>query len=365
MSDWPAANSLLARALREPALAGRLSAAELDLLVRQGRRADLLALLGERLAAAGHLQPLHPRARNHVESARRLAAKQARDVHHEVHCIMRVLEPLWVPVILLKGAAYLLAGLPAGTGRLVGDVDIMVPQPVIDDVEKRLLATGWTGFKTDPYDQRYFRVWMHEIPPLVHVDRGVTLDVHHTILPPTARMQPDAGKLLAAARPLDEDGLLHVLGDLDMVLHSATHLFQEGEFEHGLRDLFDLDSLLRHFAGSRQGFWDALTARAAEMDLAVPLAYALRYAHGICGTPVPAEVIDGAARAAGLTPGGLAVRDWLYGRALAAPHPSCDGHGGGLARWILYVRSHWLRMPLHLLVPHLLRKAVRRRLYEE
>jgi len=29
----------------------------------------------------------------------------------------------------------------------------------------------------------------------------------------------------------------------------------------------------------------------------------------------------------------------------------------GPARWLLYVRGHALRMPLHLVLPHLLRKA--------
>jgi hypothetical protein len=28
--------------------------------------------------------------------------------------------------------------------------------------------------------------------------------------------------------------------------------------------------------------------------------------------------------------------------------------------WLLYVRSHWLRMPAHALLPHLARKALRR-----
>jgi len=28
--------------------------------------------------------------------------------------------------------------------------------------------------------------------------------------------------------------------------------------------------------------------------------------------------------------------------------------------WLLFVRSHWLRMPAHLLVPHLVRKSMRR-----
>jgi hypothetical protein len=34
----------------------------------------------------------------------------------------------------------------------------------------------------------------------------------------------------------------------------------------------------------------------------------------------------------------------------------------GFARWLLYVRGHYRRMPLRLLVPHLVRKAVRSRL---
>jgi hypothetical protein len=41
-------------------------------------------------------------------------------------------------------------------------------------------------------------------------------------------------------------------------------------------------------------------------------------------------------------------------------HESCNDRWTGLARWLLFVRSHWLKMPVHLMVPHLLRKAFRR-----
>jgi hypothetical protein len=53
---------------------------------------------------------------------------------------------------------------------------------------------------------------------------------------------------------------------------------------------------------------------------------------------------------------------WLLAIALRPNHPSCDGPWTPLARWLLYVRAHWLRMPLRLLLPHLLRKAWERRL---
>jgi len=54
--------------------------------------------------------------------------------------------------------------------------------------------------------------------------------------------------------------------------------------------------------------------------------------------------------------------DALFVPALYPAHPSCDIALTGLARWALYVRAHYLRMPWHLPLPHLARKAVRRRL---
>jgi hypothetical protein len=52
--------------------------------------------------------------------------------------------------------------------------------------------------------------------------------------------------------------------------------------------------------------------------------------------------------------------DALFLRALMPDHESCNDRWTGLARWLLFVRSHWLKMPVYLMVPHLLRKAFRR-----
>jgi hypothetical protein len=54
--------------------------------------------------------------------------------------------------------------------------------------------------------------------------------------------------------------------------------------------------------------------------------------------------------------------DQLVGRALTPEHPDHPTKVTALARWLLYVRSHYLRMPLQLLIPHLLRKGFRKRL---
>jgi hypothetical protein len=194
---------------------------------------------------------------------------------------------------------------------------------------------------------------MHEIPPLRHGRRGTTIDVHHSILPRAVAPRFDAQALLDAAVGVAGHSDLQMLQPVDMVLHSATHLFHEGEFMNGLRDLLDLDSLLRHFA-STPGFWESLVPRAAILGLARPLWYALHLSLQILATPVPAEVLM-AVQVGRPIAAPLMTR--AYRLALRPVHNSVDSPAVRLARFALYMRSHWLRLPPHLLTLHLARKA--------
>ena len=241
-------------------------------------------------------------------------------------------------------------------GRLFADLDLMVPLAQIDAVEQALVAHGWLRMQIDPYDDRYYRVWMHEIPPLRHRERKTEIDLHHTILPRTSRLKPDPALLLAAARPWEDPGL-HVLAPTDMVLHSLVHLFLEGDPVEGLRlrDLVDVSDLLAHF-GRETGFWDLLVPRARELGLQRPLYYGLRFARSVLGTEVPAAVAAEAEFGAPMAP----VRwlmDWLVPLAMLPEHPDFPRRSAAVARWLLYLRSHWLRMPPLLLVRHLGYKA--------
>jgi hypothetical protein len=47
----------------------------------------------------------------------------------------------------------------------------------------------------------------------------------------------------------------------------------------------------------------------------------------------------------------------LFGRALLPLHTSCADAFGNVARFALYVRGNWLRMPPLLLARHLFHKA--------
>lgn len=325
-------------------------------LLSQARRSRLLARLAWRYDERGWMHAVPTGPRQHLLGALRVVQRQRDEVLWEIDRLRFALRGFDGPVVLLKGAAYIAADLPPWRGRLFGDVDLLVARERLAEVETALMAGGWIAERLDPYDDRYYRQWMHELPPLQHVLRHTHLDVHHTITPPTSRFPIDGRSLLERSIPAEHGMGLRVLAPADMVLHSAVHLLQEGQFEGGLRDLLDIDDLLRHFAAADPGFWDELVRRAAELGLGVPLSHALHHVGRLFGTRPPDALRE---RFAALRPPALprATMNALLAIALRPDHPACDTTLTRPARFALYVRSHHLRMPWYQIAPHLARKA--------
>ena len=329
--------------------------AQWEQVLGQARQSRLLGRLSAHFSDQGWMPNQHFGPFLHLEAGLRLADRQQHEVRWEVHCISKALRDINAPVVLLKGAAYLMGTLPPARGRLFSDIDLLVPREHVHAVECALFAAGWISDERDAYNQRYYRQWMHEIPPLRHVHRNTYIDLHHTITPPTSRFNVDGCKLLTQLQPLDGHAGLYTLAQVDMVLHSAVHLFTEGDFSAGLRDLLDLRDLLEHFSKQPE-FWSGLFDRADELVLQIPLFHALFHIQRLFGYAPPAKWAERVRKLSPPAPARL-LMGWLLGLALRPDHPSCDTRWTGLARWMLYVRSHALRMPLYLAVPHLIRKA--------
>lgn len=345
----------LMRIMRFPEESTTLSPADWNRLLPIARAANVVGTLSERVTQAGCTLP--PKIRRHLDGMAQLSARQRESVKWEAHQLAHALAKLDIPVLLLKGAAYVLGDIPVSRGRLFGDIDILVPRQALGDVEIVLMTNGWTSAKLDAYDQRYYRQWMHELPPMLHVRRGTVLDIHHTLLPLTSRHTPDPLKLIDSSVALPELAPLRIPCPEDLVIHSITHLFHEGELHNGLRDLLDIDALLTYFSKSSAGFWERLLVRAEILQLAHPVFLGLHFSQRLLGTPVPEHVLASAARVG--APGAVALKllEGLYDRGLQPMHPACDSALTPVARWLLYVRAHWLRMPPHLLTMHLARKS--------
>ncbi|WP_284615871.1 nucleotidyltransferase domain-containing protein [Aquabacterium humicola] len=352
-----AAFARLLQALREPRTMGAFAESDWDRVLRQADAAGLMGRLGALARSVGLLETLPPPVRRRMLAHLTIATQQQRAVRWELTLLSRTLAEIPGPIVVLKGAAYAAADLAPAAGRLFSDIDLMVPRAQIDAAEAALMLGGWISSHHDAYDQRYYRDWMHELPPMTHVRRGTVLDLHHSILPRTARLQTPPEPLFAAARPMPGFPRFHLLEPADLVLHSATHLFHEGEWQHGMRDLVDLDALLRSGAAADAGFWPHLAGRARLLNLSKPLGYALGLCGELLGTPQPPDLplADAATGVRG------AAMHALFRRALSRAHPPSQQPGAAFAEWLLYLRSHWLRMPFSLLLPHLIRKAWVRR----
>ncbi len=353
---------LLLGALSQPESLLHLTMVQWELLLRQARNAEMMARIAADCKGHGLMERIAPQPMRHLASAAILLERQHHELHWEVDQIAQALTPTGVPLVLLKGAAYAQSRRLAARGRSMTDVDILVPKADLSKVESALMMRGWVSGTQTEYDQHYYRTWMHELPPMRHVHRGTVIDIHHAILPLSARVHPDSALLLAAAVPIHPGSAVKCLAPADMLIHSATHLFHEGEFEHGFRGLVDIDALVREFA-EIPGFWRDLVPRAVALELVRPLFYALRYSQIMLGTPIPQAAMQALLAAQGAPKPGLFLTwmDALFLRALVPTHATTTVRGTPAARLLLYLRGHWLRMPPGLLLAHLTRKLLTRK----
>ena len=312
-------------------------------LISAARAEQLIGSLAFRFEGVG----VPARIEHLFESIRKDCGQARTQALWEAEMARRALADLDVPMVLLKGTAFHAAGLEAAIGRSVGDLDILVPRDSLDSVEAALVLAGWERVKpAEGYDDLYYRQWMHEIAPLIHRTRDRMIDVHHTILPRTARPTPDAEALLSQSVLL-ENGF-RIFCPADIIVHAAAHLFADGDLAGGLRNLWDVDRLLREFA-RRPGFWAELAARSKLHQLHPQVALALRLAKRLYHTPVDSVLA-----------GQPAYADrWFEARLLARNGWGQECRKG--LRLAFYIRSHWLRMPPLMLARHLWVKATRPR----
>lgn len=350
--DTARGRQVLTEAIREPDRLRTMTPHELSALIDAAWDARLLGWLLARYESSLEPSRIPSWLRDRFTDVDAIGREAERSIRWEIDRIARAFSSTDIPVVLLKGAGYVAARLAPGRARQVADIDVLVPESRLGEAEAALQAHGWAGVSLEEYDERYYRTWTHELPPMVHAERRSVVDLHHGILPRTSRLHPPAARLIERSIASEQG---RVLCRSHMVLHAAAHLFHDGEVAGAIRDLVDIDGLLRTF-GPEPGFWRDWLIEARELDLVRPAFYTVRYAARITGTPIPADVMREAAAWAPQGPV-LSLMDALVERAMSGG----AGATASYAAFALYVRAHWLRMPPGLLVRHLARKAFVRR----
>ena len=355
MSEQARRQKLLLTAIAKPECLADLTSAELDLLLRHARRARVLGYIAEALQRSETAVELPTQVADILEGARVSAEARSRVILWELDRVAQTLgAELASQVVVLKGAAYALLEAPNARGRIVADIDLLAEKALLPEVEARLAEGGWSAKELSDYDQRYYREWTHEIPPLVHRERDVEVDVHFNILPQSARLKPRARDLFDQALP-SERSAFRVLAPADLVLHAMAHLMFDADLADDLRDLLDIALLLEHFAARDANFWQQLVQRAETLDLGRPAYYGVHFASRLFAVSVPGDAREALRR---WQPGALASRcmDTLVPFGLLPPDPDSHDRRAELARTLLFIRSHWIRMPPWMLAYHSLYK---------
>ena len=266
-------------------------------------------------------------------------------LHFEMERVERAFQGTGLQPILLKGASYVAQNLKAGLGRRVSDIDILLPEKDIPQAETLLKNAGWAFDEAtdNSYDQQYYRTKMHELPPLRHNTRRTVIDVHFLLLPRTSRIQPNTQAFIEHASLL-ENRQLKVFTPIDRLLHSAIHTFADGDFDTPARSLIELNYL---FADITPDSYGELLERASDVAAKLPFAYALWTLAEFFGNLAARDLAEKfMQRKNGLVC--WSIRQKLNNIEKAR-----------VAKVLLYVRSHYLRMSVPALFWHLLTKSYR------
>ena len=317
--------------IREPSLTAQLTPAQWNLALCQAEAAQLMGVLADMYLPDPSVLP--EVARERLSWAQQLVLHQQRSVEMALQHLIDALGD-YSPM-LLKGAAYQVAQTPNAAGRMMSDIDILIPQRFLKQAERSLWLHGWDNRGKTPYDEKYYRLWMHELPPFVHQKTGVVLDLHHHWLPNTCRWQFDIGQVYQNAYQASSLDML-LPDPCDLCLHAAAHLLTSGEGDKGWRDLRDVYLL------SQQVSRSLLFERAEHLGLHQPLLKVLTLAEQLWGPTAATPTSSWALTA--MLPSHSCYRGWITSAAKAQ----------------FYCQAHLLRMPLSLLLPHLMRKAVTR-----
>ena len=338
--------------LRDARHVHAMQLADWDSTVRLARQARLHGVVAHRLREdQGLWRSLPERVRGHLQAAINYSAYRVQLVRMEMRALDHAL-PQDLSVTLLKGASYLVQGLAMARGRMPNDVDLLVRRSELAAAEAALTGAGWKMEAKDAYDERYYREWSHELPPMRYPGHALEVDLHHTIAPVTSRTRADDALLFDGVQAIPGSRFL-VLDPCDQIIHAAIHLFQDSDLHGQLRGLVDIDGLVRHHLSDDAQAWSRLVERAERHRAARVLWYALHYCRSWLGTPVPESLA--------LAPPPRWARrgmDWVFSRACPPRIPDvAPSLGERLADTLGQLRYHRLRMPPALLARHFLHKT--------
>ena len=259
------------------------------------------------------------------------------------------------PVVILKGTAYLFDHLSTYQSREFADIDILVGAEHFKHFESLLLDNRWEFRTLNDYDDHYYREWSHASPPMVNLDSGIELDLHHSISSPISDIKIDTADLMSGIQKISNMPFYR-LSDIDLVLHCANHFIYFDDLKGRVKDLIFIHYfILEH--QDREQLWLLLTQRAEQLGLTTTLVYMALMLKEILHHPIPEQTEN----QLNLHNPGIVKKlvGWLLINCIT---PSkAETIELSVYELLMIARYQWSRYPVNILVTHLWKKHIVKR----
>ncbi len=223
-----------------------------------------------------------------LEAHRHATAHFNLRLYSQLARVLEVFQSGGIPVVLLKGAHLARWVYDSVTLRTMGDLDLLVPKPQLEQAESLLLQAGYR--RARHAGGRHRLPDRHQLSPLVKPG-AVPIELHGAILRTHNPFAIDLDGLWKRVRPISLAGIeTLVLSVEDLLLHLCLHTSYQHGFSQGIRPLYDIAEVVRGAGG--QVDWDILVHRCQEWSIQAHTYLPLYVTQKLLGANVPADLLN-------------------------------------------------------------------------
>jgi hypothetical protein len=258
-------------------------------VVEIAERHRIVPLLYEQLSARRQVEGLPPEIAQDLQRQSRSAILDNLAILANAGLLLKDLSRVGIAVLPLKGI--LLAGkvYPKLGIRGMGDVDLLIPRTQLSEAVEWLRANGFVP--RYPFTIEQECLTMHHLPPL-YGPRGMVLELHWTLVPPSAPFSIDVESIWQKAGAGDLLGAsCRIMSAEDLLLHLCLHATYLEYLSSGLRPFCDLAWVLKAYRETID--WSGLVETSTRWGVRRSAWLALNLAERLLRAPVPEGVIRG------------------------------------------------------------------------
>ena len=277
------------------------SPADWDTLARKAYAEGVGPLLYWRISKIENVSSLPDETRSFLRILYAGTHLQNQVLFKELEQLASDLHQAGIPAVVLKGACLALTVYPDLGLRPMGDVDVLVPTPKLDEAVGIAKSLGFVDAAPEASSGLH-ELLSHHVSLQKAGSQAVIVEIHDRLAGEDAfSFAVPVGWFWEQAEPLDNSSLMQfqsllMLSPVAQILYAAGHaMLQHGGENAPLRWFYDLDLLIRHYHERMD--WDLLLSQAKTFEWGSALAAALFRTVTYFNTPVPKTVLAALAQA--------------------------------------------------------------------